>query len=99
MYYKVRNSLDSEGIDDKYWYHMTQVTAAEFVSANNSSVIEYQYAPSLVSNNITYSTNTATYNTFNQFKIKIVGSASDTIDAVIPKINDMRTIALVADVF
>lgn len=99
VYYKVRNALDSETIDDKYWKHMQQVTAAEFTSANSFDTIEYQYAPSLNSNNIIYSTNSATYTTFNQFKIKIVGSASDTIDSAIPKINDMRAIALVADLF
>lgn len=99
VYYKVRNILDQESIDDKYWKHMVQVTAAEIISLNTYDPIEYQYTPSLTSNNVTYSTNNATYTTFQQFKIKIVGSATDTVDAVIPKILDMRAIALVADVF
>jgi len=99
VYYKVKNSLDSETIDDKSWFKMAQVTAAEIVSLNLNDPIEYQYAPSVSSNNIVYSTNTATYTTFNQFKIKIVGSSSDTVAYAIPYIQDMRAIALVADVF
>lgn len=100
VYYKVRNSLDPVSIDDQSWVRMQQVTAAEFVSVNLNDPISYQYSPSVSSNNVTYSsTSGATYKTFNQFKIKIVGSSTGTTAEDIPSIQDMTAYALVADVY
>jgi hypothetical protein len=98
VYYKVRNALDAEAIDERNWTRMEQKTSV-FDFSLNGEPLEYEYRPSLTSNNITYTTSTTTYKTFNQFAVKIVLSASDTTAAKIPYVYDLRAIALPEDVF
>lgn len=98
VYYKVRNSLDPTSIEDCNWVRMTQKTSQYTFSVNRTPV-EYEYRPSLTSNNITYSTDTTTYKTFNQFAIKIVLSSQSTVANSIPYVMDVRAIALPADVY
>ena len=75
---------------------MTQ-KVGEVNYSSHLNPIELEFRPSMNSNNIVYSTNTATFDTFNQFKIKIVMSSSDTVLTKIPYVYDMRAIALPAD--
>jgi len=96
VYYKVHNSYDIDSINEKYWVKMAQRTG-EINYSTNLNPIELEFRPSMNSNNIIYTTNTATFDTFNQFKIKIVMSSSDTVLTKIPYIYDMRAIALPAD--
>lgn len=98
VYYKVRNALDEESIDERNWTRMAQKTS-EFIYSQNSEPLEFEYQPSLTSNNITYTTSSTTYKTFSQFAIKIVLSASDTTAAKIPYVYDLRAIALPEDVY
>jgi hypothetical protein len=98
VYYKVRNSLDPQKIEDRNWVRMTQKTSQYSFSVNRDPV-EYEYRPSLTSNNITYSTDTTTYKTFNQFAIKIVLSSRSTVANAIPYVLDVRAIALPEDVY
>jgi hypothetical protein len=98
IYYKVRNSLDPNPIEDRNWVRMTQKTSQYSFSVNRNPV-EYEYRPSLTSNNITYSTQTTTYKTFNQFAIKIVLSSRSTVANGIPYILDVRAIAMPEDVY
>lgn len=98
VYYKVRNSLDPDPIGEKNWVHMSQ-RGNEFIYSQNQEAIEYEFRPSLSSNNITYSTNTTTYKTFNEFKIKIVLASESTLPLDIPKLYDVRVIALPEDRF
>ena len=96
VYYKVHNRYDNEPISEKNWVRMTQrIGEINFSSALNP--IELEFRPSMNSNNIIYTTNTATFDTFSQFKIKIVMSSSDTVWSKIPFVYDMRAIALPAD--
>jgi hypothetical protein len=53
----------------------------------------------MTSNNVTYTTDTTTYKTFNQFAIKIVLSANNTVASSIPYVLDVRAIALPEDVY
>jgi hypothetical protein len=96
IYYKVHNKFDNESIAEKNWVKMTQ-RMGEINFSSRLNPIELEFRPSMNSNNIIYTTNTATFDTFNQFKIKIVMSSTDTVWTKIPFIYDMRAIALPAD--
>lgn len=98
VYFKVRNSLDEQPIEKKNWTRMVQKTS-EFLYSTDNKQIEYEFRPSLTSNNITYSTEATTYKTFNQFVVKIVLSSDGTVASKIPLVYDMRAIALPGDVF
>ena len=97
VYYKVRNNFDNETIEDKKWVRMIKVPGT-FEYSKELEPIEIEYRPSMNSNTIIYSTNTATFDTFNQFKVKIVLASSDTLFQNIPYVYDMRAIALPGDV-
>lgn len=98
VYFKVKNSLDPDSIDDKNWVKMVQ-KGNELRFSTNSETIEYEFRPSLTSNAITYTTSSATYKTFNQFKVKIVLASSSTLFQDVPLLYDVRAIALPADIF
>jgi hypothetical protein len=98
VYYKVRNWLDPEPIENRNWERMEQKTS-EFTYSLNNEQIEYEYRPSLTSNNITYSTDLATYKTFNQFAMKIVLASNGTVFSKIPYVYDFRAIALPEDAY
>lgn len=96
VYYKVKNTYDNEAIEEKKWTLMTQATGpgGEIAYSAGSVPIELEYRPSFTSNTIVYSSSTATFNTFNQYKIKIVMASSGTTLDKIPYVFDMRAIAL-----
>ena len=98
VYYKVRNALDPEPIDNRNWVHMTQQTS-QYIYSKDNEQIEYEFRPSLTSNSISYSTSSATYKTFNQYAIKIVLSSNDTIASKIPYVYDVRAIAMPEDIY
>lgn len=98
VYYKIRNNLDPEPIEDKYWVKMRQV-GNEFLYSTNGDPIEYEFRPSLTSNNVTYTSGGATYTTFNQYKIKIVLASSSTLYQDVPFLYDVRAIAMPADAY
>ena len=90
VYFRVHNSEDPEDFEDKPYVLFTQETDANLISASESDIKEYVFRTS--SNNISYTSGTQTYDNFKTFSIKIVlGSAST---AIIPKIKDMKAIAL-----
>jgi hypothetical protein len=98
VYYRVRNSLDNDSIDNKNWVRMVQKTS-EFTYSTNRESIEYEYRPSTSSNNIIYSTDVTTYKSFNQFAVKVVLSSNGTTADKVPYVNDLRAIALPGDVY
>lgn len=98
VYYKVKNGLDPEKIENQKWIRMVQKTS-EYKFSTNRTPVEYEYRPSMSSNNITYSTQTTTYKTFNQFAIKIVLSSPSTVANSIPYVMDVRAIALPGDAY
>ena len=90
VYYRVHNAEDPESFEDKSYVLFTQETDANLISANESDIKEYVFRTS--ANNISYTSGTQTYDNFKTFSIKIVlGSAST---AIIPKVKDMKAIAL-----
>lgn len=98
VYYKVRNSLDGNPIESRNWVRMVQKTSP-YIFSTNGEQIEYEFRPSLTSNNIVYSTNDATYRTFNQYAIKIVLTSTGTAASQIPYVYDVRATALPADAY
>lgn len=101
VYYKVRNNYDNDDISEKSWVRMVERPTSGTQSYAYSVLgkpVELEFRPSLTSNNIVYSSNTATFDTFNQFKIKIVLASTDTVLTKIPYVYDMRAIALPGDV-
>lgn len=98
VYYKVRNGLDPDRIENRNWVRMTQKTS-QYTFSTNRTPVEFEFRPSMSSNNITYTTDTTTYKTFNQFAIKIVLSAADTIADAVPYVMDVRAIALPEDAY
>ena len=98
VYYKVRNKLDPDPIEDKNWVKFVQSTNIYDYSTTYDP-IEYEFRPSMNSNNITYSTDTATYKTFNEFKLKVVLASSSTLYQDVPFLYDIRCSALPADVY
>jgi hypothetical protein len=95
VYVKLLSSSDSETFDDKEWQLLTQLGNANFVSTNANDYRELVFAPGVngvTSNNISYTSNGVTYNTFRTFAIKIVMAGTNTAD--VPKIRDLRAIAI-----
>ncbi|SVC80812.1 uncharacterized protein METZ01_LOCUS333666, partial [marine metagenome] len=67
-----------------------QETDANRISASETDVNEYVFRSS--ANNVSYTSSNVTYDKFKTFAIKIVlGSASTS---VIPKVKDMKAVAL-----
>ncbi len=90
VYYRIHNAEDPGDFEDKPYVLFTQETDANLISANESDIKSYVFRTS--ANNISYTSSGITYDKFKTFAIKIVlGSAST---AIIPKIKDMKAIAL-----
>lgn len=95
VYYKVRNSLDPEKFEAKRWVLMKQNTPTYAFSSSFSDTIEYDYVPDTgLVEAITYTSQGTTYNSFNQYAIKIVLLSDNTVK--FPIVYDMRAIALPA---
>jgi hypothetical protein len=92
VYYKIRNLSDPEPFTAKPWSLMTQVTPTNQYSDDENDPIEYEYHASANSQSVTYTSGSTTYDSFNQFAIKIVLTSQTT--TVIPVAFDMRAIAL-----
>ena len=90
VYYRVHNAEDPEDFEDKPYVLFTQETDANLISASESDIKEYVFRSS--ANNISYTSGTQTYDSFKTFSIKIVLGTTST--SVIPKVKDMKAIAL-----
>ena len=90
VYFRVHNAEDPEDFEDKPYVLFTQETDANVISANESDIKEYVFRTS--ANNISYTSGTQTYDSFKTFSIKIVLGTAST--SVIPKVKDMKAIAL-----
>ena len=90
VYYRVHNAEDPEDFEKKPYVLMTQETDINLISANETEVNQYIFKTA--DSEISYTSGGVTYDKFKTFSIKIVlGSASSSI---IPKIKDMKAIAL-----
>jgi hypothetical protein len=97
VYYKVLSSSDPALFEDKSWQLMTQVGNANFASLNAEDYRELLFAPvtnGVLDNQISYVSGNTVFTTFRTFAIKVVMSSEQT--GVVPKIRDLRVIALPA---
>jgi len=99
VYVKLLSVSDSDIFDDKEWQLLTQLGNANFVSTGYSDYRELVFAPGsngVADNSISYVSNGTPYDTFRTFAIKIVMAGTNSAD--VPKIRDLRAIALPASV-
>ena len=99
VYVKLLSISDSDVFDDKEYQLLTPVGNANFVSTNANDYRELIFAPGengIASNQISYTSNGVSYDTFRSFAIKIVMAGTNSAD--VPKIRDLRAIALPASV-
>jgi hypothetical protein len=76
---------------------MTELGNANFVSLNENDDRELTFAPGvngIANNSVSYTSAGTAFTTFRTFAIKIVMSSSNT--GIVPRIKDMRAIALPA---
>jgi hypothetical protein len=77
---------------------MTELGNENFISADEYDYRELTFAPGedrTATNAITYTNDDTSYNSFKTFAIKIVMSGTSTVD--VPKLRDLRVIALPAE--
>jgi len=96
IYYKLLSQFDSTTFKDRPYQKMTLINPSPVPSKSPTEFTEFEYRPSITDNYVTYtSISGVTYDTFKTFSIKIVLTSSDP--AVIPRVKDLRVIALPAD--
>ena len=101
VYYKILNRNDTQGFADGSWTLMTKTKSSDALySKFRGDLHEYTFAPGTSGNEQGYvsytSTNGQTYNSFNQFAIKIVLLTTDK--TIVPYLTDMRCIALPSNI-
>lgn len=101
VYYKILNRNDTQGFDDGSWTLMTKTKNSDTLySKFRGDLHEYTFAPGTSGVDQGYvsyvSTNGQTYNSFNQFAIKIVLVTTDKTS--VPYLTDMRCIALPSNI-
>jgi hypothetical protein len=101
VYYKILNSADTAPFESGNWQLMTTMQNPNTYSTSRTDLYEYECAPGIfasnqANNSISYTSSTTgqTYNSFNQFAIKIVLATSD--NTIVPFLTDIRAIALPA---
>ena len=101
VYYKILNRNDTQGFADGSWKLMTKTKNSDTLySKFRGDLHEYTFAPGSLGTEQGYvsyvSTNGQTYNSFNQFAIKIVLLTKDK--TIVPYLTDMRCIALPSNI-
>jgi hypothetical protein len=98
VYYKILSRNDTQTFDSGHWQLMTLINnTADLYSQTRDSTYEFVAAPGaggVGQNYVEYASSVTgqTYNTFNQFAIKIVLASSDK--TAVPFLTDIRAIAL-----
>lgn len=96
VFVKLLSGSDSTQFRDREYQKLTCVNPTVSPSATPYEYRDYEYRPSLVNNFINYTSAAGvTYDTFKSFAVKIVMTSSDP--AVVPKVKDLRIIALPAE--
>jgi hypothetical protein len=101
VYYKILNRNDTQGFADGSWTLMTKTkNSGTLYSKQRGDLREYTFAPGTLGTEQGYvsytSTNGQTYNSFNQFAIKIVLLTTDK--TIVPYLTDMRCIAMPSNI-
>ena len=89
-YAKVINADDTDTLDDKNFFLLTQETSSSVFSLNENDIKEFIFKTN--NDAITYTSNNVTYNKFKSFIIKIALLSTESCNP--PKIKDLRAIAL-----
>lgn len=97
VYYKILAREDTQKFEDGNWQKMTLVEAANKFSITKNNFIEYIAAPGesgVAANEVQYTSKDTgvTYDTFYKYAIKVVLSSTDS--TVVPKLKDIRVLAL-----
>ena len=88
VYYRVINNDDDTIFEDRPYVLMQRRQQAISVNEDPNTMNEYEY----FADNISYTQNTATFDSFDAFSIKIVMYATST--AAAPSFRNFRAIAL-----
>ena len=101
VYYKILNRNDTQSFENSTWQLMTKTNSSDTIySQTRNDVYEFSFAPGTSGYDqgyVTYtSTSGQTYTTFSQFAIKVVLTTTDK--TAVPYVNDLRAIALPANV-
>jgi hypothetical protein len=95
VYYKILSGSDSTPFKDRPYQKMECYNPSTTPSLTENDFREYEYRPSLTSDAVTYtSENGGTFDSFKTFAIKIVLTSNDP--SIVPKVKDLRVIALPA---
>jgi hypothetical protein len=95
VYVKLLSASDPDTFEDREWQLLTQIGNPNFVSTNANDYREIIFAPGengVADNAISYTSNGSSYDKFRTFAIKIVMAGTNSAD--VPKIRDMRAIAI-----
>ena len=96
VFYKLLSGSDGTLFNDRPYQKMECFNPTIAPSQTEYDFREYEYRPSLISNAMTYTNDTgATFDSFKTFSIKIVLTSTDP--AVVPKVQELRIIALPAE--
>ena len=101
VYYKILNGNDTQSFENGQWQLMTKINnSGNAYSQTRNNLYEYVFAPGTLGLDqgfVKYtSTNGQNYTSFNQFAIKIILTTTD--NTTVPYVNDMRVLALPANV-
>jgi len=96
VFYKVLSDSDATEFRDRTYQKMVAINRPSVSSKTTTEFSEIEFRPSLTENQIVYeSEDGVTYDSFKTFSIKIVMTSRDP--SVIPKVRDLRIIALPAE--
>jgi hypothetical protein len=99
VYVKLLSVSDPDTFEDREWQLLSPIGNANFVSTNSLDYRELIFAPGtngVPDNAISYTSDGVSYDTFRTFAIKIVMAGTNSAD--VPRIRDMRAVALPASV-
>jgi hypothetical protein len=96
VFFKAVSSDDPTPLKDRPYFKLECINPTATPSKTTNDYREYEYRPSLVLNDWSYvGENGVTYDNFKSFSVKIVMTSGDP--SVIPKVKDLRIIALPAE--
>ena len=96
VFVKLLSGSDATEFKDRKYQKLVCINPTTAPSSTIQDYRDYEYRASLVDNFITYTSDEGiTYDTFKSFAVKVVMTSSDP--AVVPKVKDLRVIALPAE--
>jgi hypothetical protein len=94
VYYKILSADDTDVFDSKNYQLMTLISGTNSKSITASDLKEFTYAPGTAGtpdNRVSYGNG---FTSFKYFAIKIVMTSTDTTSTKVPRIKDLRVIAI-----